>query len=222
MAARRRLRPGAAQLTGGEPVGGDFHRNAKGTITMGVAPTSEGGGPSHPSAESLQVSATTDMGLAQRQLQTLGFCVLANILPKKALPALLESAVSAAQQHDAGQFPGTWHLGGCLRHERSFAPHVSEPRVLSMVGRAMDTAQEDLRVAYTTLQINKPGCGQGNWHTYAHLPCPPLPSTAHPLWCRDGHLSQGHSHYPGGTLTRPAIVNCLFMLTDYTRENGGT
>ena len=184
MAARRRLRAVAAQLAGGEPAGGDFHRNAEGTITMGVAPT-EGSTPSLPSAEShLQVSATTDMALAQRQLQTLGFCVLADILPKDALPTLLESAVSAAQQHDAGQFPGTWHLGGVLRHERSFAPHVSEPRVLSMVGRAMDTAQEDLRVAYTTLQINKPGCGQGNWHTYAptclapHFPPPPTRSRA--------------------------------------------
>ena len=181
---------------------------------MGSQPQ-PGSSPTHPSCEVLGVSPTKDVELAFAQLHSHGFCILADVLTAADLQTLLPMAVGAAQAHDSETFRGAWHLPGFIRHPEThpFAPHVANPRVLALAQRALGT--EELRVAFSTLQINKPRCGQAGWHT-------------------DGHLSQGgQSLYDSSAasadegnvmsqLQRPIVVNVMFMLTEFTRENGGT
>ena len=65
-------------------------------------------------------------------------------------------------------------------------------------------AHSELRVSFTTLQVNKP------W-------CEPTPR-----WHCDGWLSQQGSRYPSRQLARPVQINTLWMLSDFSTENGGT
>ena len=88
-----------------------------------------------------------------------------------------------------------WH-GGVLTHDQSIAEWVGHRRVLDVVEAAFATA--DIRVTFTTLQVNKPHCHQSIWHA-------------------DGHKSQP-SLYPGSALRRPAHINTLWMLSEFTRK----
>ena len=63
-------------------------------------------------------------------------------------------------------------------------------------------------MTYTTLQVNREGMafgrGAGGWHS-------------------DGYLAQTRTYPPPHVAVgRPGHINCLWFLSDFTKENGGT
>eukprot|EP01047_Picozoa_sp_COSAG01_P057059 COSAG01_NODE_6551_length_3614_cov_2.669513_2_plen_370_part_00 len=185
--------------------------------TAGALPT--------PSAAEKGIAATSDSALALAQFIKFGFCILDGAIAPEALPALRASAEATAERHNGWHyelFPDhdtedhrsgrlqeyLWHVGGVLRHDLSFAPHVASPPVMALMEQAFDTPQSELLTTFTTLQVNRPGMdvggrGAGGWHS-------------------DGYLEQEAS-YPGEQqLRRPGHINCLFFLSDFSVVNGGT
>ena len=154
------------------------------------------------SAAAIGVAPTTDAGLAFRQFVKHGFCILADVIPAAEIAALRESGERTARENDSHTSESTWHTGGVLNFDQSFAPWVAAPPVLRLAGHVFGT--DSVRVTYTTLQINKPHCSQSRWHS-------------------DGHLSQTQTYNGSKTgLMRPAHINAVFFLSDFTPANGGT
>jgi hypothetical protein len=155
-----------------------------------------------PTADAVGVAPTSDAALALHQLQEHGFCILDAVIPHAAIPALRASAEATALAHDSGAAEGVWHVGGVLTHDQSIAEWVGHRRVLDVVEAAFATPE--IRVTYTTLQVNQPGCAQQIWHA-------------------DGHSSQPACYpAPFSGLRRPAHINTLWMLSDFTAANGAT
>jgi hypothetical protein len=103
-----------------------------------------------------------------------------------------------------------WHVAGVLRHDQSFAPQVANRRLLAVLTDAFDVGADaaELLVTYTTLQVNHPGMeigrGAGGWHS-------------------DGNLAQQSCYEaPHDQLHRPGHINCLWFLSEFSVENGGT
>lgn len=163
------------------------------------APASD---PRFPTAAAVSVFPTSDADLALQQLQEQGFCILDAVIPSAAIPALRASAEATAIAHDSRTAEGVWHVGGVLTYDQSIAPWIGHRRVLDVVEAAFATSE--LRVTFTTLQVNQPRCSQQIWHA-------------------DGHRSQP-SRFPApfDGLRRPAHINTLWMLSDFTPANGAT
>eukprot|EP01048_Picozoa_sp_COSAG05_P014102 COSAG05_NODE_1567_length_4534_cov_4.122886_1_plen_225_part_00 len=181
----------------------------------GTTPSSPGS--STPTAEQARgIAPTTDSALALEQLATYGFCILADVIPRQALPSLLATAQATAQRHDGWHtdlYPEApeakhvgdylWHVGGVLRHDQSFAPHITRPAVVGLMQQAFDTPHSQLLVSYTTLQVNRPGMdlggrGAGPWHS-------------------DGYLEQTRCYpAPHEDVRRPGHINVLYFLSDFT------
>ena len=171
------------------------------------------------------IAATSDSTLALKQFIEFGFCILEGAIPPGALPALRQSAEATAKRHDGWHYemypeedvPAgrntvsqyLWHVGGVLRHDQSFAPHVASPPVMALMEQAFDTSRAKLLITFTTLQVNRPGMdlsgkGAGGWHS-------------------DGYLESEEPYpVPDDALPRPGHINCLFFLSDFTVANGGT
>ena len=114
--------------------------------------------------------------------------------------------VLASYQPDADM----WHVAGVLRHDQSFAPQVANSRLLAVLTDAFGVGADaaELLVTYTTLQVNRPGMeigrGAGGWHS-------------------DGNLAQQSCYEaPHAQVHRPGHINCLWFLSDFSVENGGT
>ncbi len=167
-----------------------------------------------PTAASVGVTPTRDPAVAGEQMRRHGFCILGGVIPPSAIPALRESAERTAMAHDSWHLDGTkagtaldgsnstWHVGGVLTYDQTMTAWIGERRVLDVVEEAFATTE--IQISYTTLQVNRPHCQQLRWHA-------------------DGHLAQTE-HYPPPheALRRPAHINALYMLSDFTVANGGT
>ena len=187
-------------------------------------------GPALPSAaQALGVTPTAELGQALGQLQQHGFCILSGVIDPTTTAHLRERAIAAAMAHDTGQSEATWHVSSALTYEQSFAEQIAHPRVLEVLASAMAVAPRELRVSYTTLQVNKPRCLETTprWHSkcsrslcvFFHWKPQEVAELGLP---DDGYLCQPE-RYPGpGELTRPLHINTLWMLSDFTRQNGGT
>ena len=125
-------------------------------------------GPALPSAaQALGVTPTAELGQALGQLQLHGFCILSGVIDPTTIAQLRERAIAAAMAHDTGQSEATWHVSSALTYEQSFAEQIAHPRVLEVLASAMAVAPRELRVSYTTLQVNKPRCPETTprWHS---------------------------------------------------------
>ena len=119
-----------------------------------------------PTTDSCGVHPTHDAAVALEQLRDVGFCILDAVIPAAAIPALRASAERTAVAHDSGVgggvggpgSTGVWHVPGVLTHDQSMAEWIASRRVLDVVEAAFAT--DDVRVTYTTLQVNPPGCIQ--------------------------------------------------------------
>ena len=112
--------------------------------------------------------------VALGQLQQHGFCILSEVIAPATTAHLRERAIAAAMEHDTGQSEATWHVSSALTYEQSFAEQIAHPRVLEVLAGAMAVAPRELRVSYTTLQVNKPRCLETTprWHNGPQPGCP--------------------------------------------------
>jgi hypothetical protein len=167
-----------------------------------------------PSAAAVGVTPTRDPAVAGEQMQRHGFCILDGVIPSSAIPALRASAQRTAVAHDSWHLDGAnagaaldgsvaaWHVGSVLTYDQTMAAWIGDRRVLDVVEKAFATTE--IKISYTTLQVNRPRCQQLSWHA-------------------DGNLAQTlHYPPPNEALRRPAHINALYMLSDFTVANGGT
>lgn len=160
-------------------------------------------------AAAIGVHPTADAALALQQLAQHGFCILNAVIPAADVTALRASAERTAVEHDKGtgrpahDVVGVFHVTGVLNYDQTIGQWLGHPRVMEVIEAAFATDQ--IRVSHTTLQVNTPGCKQQEWHA-------------------DNGLSQPKQWEvaPGEMLRRPAHINTLWMLSDFTPENGAT
>ena len=167
-----------------------------------------------PTAASVGVTPTHDAAVAGEHMRQHGFCILEGVIPQSEIPALRASAERTGIAHDSWHLDGTkagtaldgsnatWHVASVLTYDQTMAAWIGERRVLDIVEEAFAT--DEIQISYTTLQVNRPCCPQLSWHA-------------------DGHLAQAE-HYPEphAALRRPAHINAIYMLSDFTVANGGT
>lgn len=156
---------------------------------------------------------TTD---SVRQVRQDGFTILEGLIPASQVDKVRAAVVEAQQRRRAESeaelaairakghrvgVQGVASMRGVVNETQAFAPWLVAPRLLD-VTRAF--FGEHVRISCTDCVINQPGCGRGYWHAdwpynqtnASHIPAP----------------------YPDALLHLATI----WMLTDFTPENGGT
>ena len=129
-----------------------------------------------------------------------GYCVLKGIIPEDKINDVRNDIVEAADKYGKKK-PRNTYLATTINHTQSFAPYVADRRMMAILESFFGSYA---RVSSTSTQINEPGNERGDWHS----DWPYCPFNA-------GHIPQ----------PIPDIVmhlTTLFMLVDFTRENGGT
>ena len=131
-----------------------------------------------------------------------GWCVIKGVIPENEVGAVRESVEESTVVHRAPNAPGgIGHVPGFIRYDQSIAPYLADRRIL---GLAEALLGEHVRVSFTTATINYPGNQRGGWHG-------------------DWPFNQNNaSHIPTPYLDVTMHLTTLWMLSPFTRENGGT
>lgn len=141
------------------------------------------------------------------ELQTLlsdldrdGYCVLKGLIPESAIPELHTSIAASVKAHSTLP-PPQGYSTGFLKVDQSIAPYMTHPRLMALVHHLFG---EFPNISMVTGAINGPGIPRGEVH--ADWPY------------NQNHRSRVRAPYPD------VIMNLvtMWMITDYTIENGGT
>lgn len=136
------------------------------------------------------------------RLQLDGWCVVEDVIPADAVPAVRAGVAAATARHrnpTAPQHIG--HLSGLINHDQSVAPYLAEARLLALIEGVLGP---QVRISFTTATINEPGNARGGWHAdwpfnQRNAGCFPAP---YPDLC--------------------AHITTIWMLSDFRAETGGT
>jgi len=129
-----------------------------------------------------------------------GFCILPRIIPEGDVGRVWESVSASVHEHTSLPLP-QGYVTGFLRVNQAVAPYLAHPRIMELVDELFGSYA---RISMLTGTINGPGILRGPMH--ADWPY------------NQRHQSRIRAPYPD------VIVNLvtMWMLTDFTRENGGT
>ena len=153
---------------------------------------------------------------AERRIRHDGFTLLPGVIPAAEVAAVRDSVVEAQGRRRAESeamlasirakghrvsVTGVDSLRGVINETQLFAPYLTDERLFGIC-RAFFGGH--VRITTTDCVINRPGCGRGYWHAdwpynqtnASHIPAP----------------------YPDALLH----LSTIWMLTDFTAENGGT
>ena len=175
---------------------------------------------------------TTDLSLAKAHLDEFGYCLLANALTPKQVEALrtrlVEQAAAEKQQGRAFEDGGkekssginqrVWMLinKGNIFHEPLLHKDVRE-----LISHVLG---EHYLLSCYTANIAKPGGVAMNLHTDQWWMPPPTRRDRSPLPA--GSITREHRDVDDAgppSMIAPAVVaNVMWMLVDFTAENGGT
>jgi hypothetical protein len=137
-----------------------------------------------------------------RHLQIDGWYVIEGVIPTDEVGTVRESVERSTTVHSNPEAPeGIGHVPGFIRYDQSLAPYLADRDVLGVVEEMLG---HHVRISFTTATINYPGNQRGKWHAdwpfnqnnAGHIPAP----------------------YPDATMH----LTTLWMLSPFTRENGGT
>ncbi len=96
---------------------------------------------------------------------------------------------------------GIGYVPGVINYDQSFAPYLSNKRLLAL---ANDLLGDHVRISFTTATVNMPGNARGSWHS-------------------DWPFNQNNaSHIPAPYPDAVVHLTTLWMLSGFTKENGGT
>ena len=175
---------------------------------------------------------TTDLSLAKAYLDEFGYCLLANALSPQQVEALrtrlVEQAAAEKQQglafedsgkeKDSGINQRVWMLinKGEIFHEPLLHKDVHE-LIRHVLG-------EQYLLSCYTANIAKPGGVAMNLHTDQWWMPPPTRRDRSPLPV--GSITREHRDVddagPPSMIAPAVVVNVMWMLVDFTAENGGT
>lgn len=129
-----------------------------------------------------------------------GYCYVEDVIPAEDLAPIRESVARDVWANSLLP-PPQGYVPGFLRFNQAIAPYMAEPRLLGVVEKLFGPYT---RISMVTGSVNGPGIPRGDLHAdwpynqanAAHIPAP----------------------YPDSTLH----VLTMWMLTDFTEENGAT
>ena len=149
------------------------------------------------SAVSAQTAEVTDV---LSTLERAGFCVMKSIIPAGEIAALRKSVGDCVRQNSSLP-PPQGYVTGLLRVNQGIAPYLAAPRLMAVIERLFG---EFFRISHVTGAINAPGIPRGSVH--ADWPF------------NQEHKARIRAPYPDVLMN----MVTMWMLTDYTVENGGT
>ena len=129
-----------------------------------------------------------------------GFCLMKGIIPAAEVGAVRESVRKSIHVHTDIPLP-LGHVSGFLRVDQSYAPYLANPRLMAVMDRLFG---EFPRLSMVTGSLNAPGIKRGEVH--ADWP-----------FNQNGR-AKVRAPYPDVLMN----LVTMWMLTDYTAENGGT
>ena len=98
-----------------------------------------------------------------RSLENAGYCIVSDIIPPSEVTTVRESVAGTTAMHFNPNAPKTiGHVPGLIRYNQSFAPYLSEPKLLRIVEAVFGV---DSKITFTTGQTNHPGCERQEWHS---------------------------------------------------------
>ncbi|MSU37304.1 MAG: hypothetical protein EXS36_19850 [Pedosphaera sp.] len=133
-------------------------------------------------------------------LKSDGFCVMKGVIPADEVGAVRDSVEKTVRKHTMLPLPKGF-VTGLLRLDQSIAPYLANPRLMAVVDRLFG---ENARISMLSGALNGPGIKRGDVH--ADWPF------------NQNSKARIRAPYPD------VLVNLvtMWMLTDYTVENGGT
>lgn len=133
-----------------------------------------------------------------------GWCLIEDVIPSAEVSAVRDSVLRTVDKYKHTRKNAPKNIGavsGMIAYDQSFASYLAEPRLL---GLAESLLGPDLRISFNSSIVNYPGNQRSKWHA-------------------DWPFNQGNaghicSPYPDAVFH----LTTLWMLTDFTSENGGT
>ncbi len=132
-----------------------------------------------------------------------GWCVVEGVIPRDEVDAIRDRVSHSTEVYgrERAAEQGIGHVPGFIRYDQSLAPYLADARLMALLEVLLGSF---IKVSFTTATINRPGNLRGKWHAdwpfnqinAAHVPAP----------------------YPDAVMH----VTTLWMLSPFTRENGGT
>ncbi len=129
-----------------------------------------------------------------------GYAVIKGIIPAAEVGAVRDSVRASVLRHSDTP-PPLGHVSGFLRIDQSYAPYIAHPRLLAVADQLFG---EFFRISVLTGSLNAPGIKRGEIH--ADWPY------------NQNARARVRAPYPDVLLN----LVTMWMLTDYTIENGGT
>lgn len=133
-------------------------------------------------------------------LKTDGYAVMKNVIPPDEIGAIRDSITQTIERHSSTP-PPNGVVTGLLRKDLSMAPYLTHPRFMGMMTGLFG---EHFKISFVTGLVNNAGVKRGPMH--ADWPY------------NQNAAARVHSPYPDVCMH----MVTMWMLTDYTIENGGT
>lgn len=136
------------------------------------------------------------------QLQIDGCCIVDRVIPEDQVGTVRAEAESVTTAKGVSRtYKGLHSARGVLDSVPSFLPHLADRRVL---GVAEEWFGPQLRVSFTNTLVNSPGNERSGWH--ADWP----------------YNQEKAGHIPAPYADFPVQLSTLWMLSDFTVDNGAT
>ena len=134
-----------------------------------------------------------------------GWCVVEGIIPTNEVGGVRDSVIETMRKAEEESAPPrrsiSEALGTLINLDQSFASYLADPRIL---GVAEALWGKHVKITVTTPVVNLPGNRPQGWHS-------------------DWPFNQKHAaHIPAPYPDTPLLMTVIFMLVDFTPENGGT
>ena len=132
-----------------------------------------------------------------------GFCILPDVIPLDQCQQIADS-VRGTVERLRESYPCPENVGfvpGLINHDQSFAEYLSAPALLDL---CHDLLGHNIRITFTSAIINHSGNLRGDWHA-------------------DWPFNQTNAgHVPAPYPDRIMHLTTLWMITEFTTENGAT
>ena len=138
--------------------------------------------------------------LRQEQLLSQGYCYMEDVIPPERLESLRSSVARDVWSNSVLDRP-TGYVPGFLRFNQAIAPYVADQRIL---GLAESLFGQHVRISMLTGTVNAPGIPRGALH--ADWP----------------YNQTGAARIPAPYPDLVMHLTTMWMLTDFTEENGAT
>jgi len=141
-------------------------------------------------------AATTTLEILNRD----GFCVVEQVIPRDEVEVVRNSVAASVRKHSSLP-PPQGYVTGFLRVNQAMAPYLAHPKIMRIVKVLFG---DHARISMLTGAINAPGIKRGWMH--ADWPY--------------NQKNRSHVQAPYPDIVMNLVT--MWMLSDYTIENGGT